>query len=130
MSTSFRFPGTKNTENTYVAFQQDVQDAIAYAASIALATKANAAKTIFRIAQLTGALTLTIGVGSSTTPPMVGDIVQIFFSTDATGRVVTFSTGFASAGTLTLTASAGKKAFIEFVFDGTSWVETGRAIGA
>lgn len=128
MSTSFRFPGTKNTENTLRAAQQDAQDAIAYAASVALATKPNAANTIFRIAQATGALSLTIGVGTSTTAPFVGDTIEILLSSDATGRVVTFSTGFAGAGTLTMIAS--KKAYIAFIFDGAAWVEQGRSIGA
>lgn len=128
MSTAFRFPGTKNVDNTLRAAMQDVQDGIAYAASIALATKPNAAFTVFRVAQATGALTLTIGVGSSTTPPFAGDLAEILLSSDTTGRVVTFSTGFASAGTLTMTLS--KKAFISFMFDGTVWVETGRSIGA
>jgi len=125
---SFRLSGAKNADSTGRAYEVDVQDAIAYAASVALKTKLFAAKTIFRIAQATGALSITIGVGDSTTPPMSGDEAEIWLSSDGTGRVVTFSTGFAPTGTLTMVAS--KKAVANFVFDGAAWIEKSRAIGA
>src|SRR3954471_6964217 len=122
MSTSARFTGAANKANTGSGSFNDYQ-APAYAASIAIATKAVANKTLVQPGQLTGALSLTIGVGSATTPPMVGDEVKFLFAADGTNRVVTFSTGFATSGTLTVVAS--KKGTASFMFDGVAWVETG-----
>ena len=117
----------QNKDNTDRMILNDYQ-APAYAASIAIATGVGVANTLIQPAQLTGNLSLTIGVGSATTDPQVGDTVKFIFTSDASIRVITFSTGFASAGTLSTVAS--KKAYAEFVFDGTAWVEMGRAIGA
>lgn len=125
--TTARFSGAKNTENTYVGLRADYQ-LLAYAASIACVVKQGVAETLFQIAALTGALSLTINVGSATLDPQVGDVAQFLFLSDASIRVITFSTGFKTAGTLSTVAS--KKAFISFMFDGTDWVEQGRAICA
>jgi hypothetical protein len=127
MSTTVRLNGASNRDNTDAVLLNDFQEKT-YAASIALVTRQNYAKTTFRVAQCTGALTLTIGVGTATTDPQVGDTCRILLSSDATGRVVTFSTGFASSGTLTMVAS--KAACADFIFNGTAWQETGRSIGA
>ncbi|RYD57015.1 MAG: hypothetical protein EOP56_09415 [Sphingobacteriales bacterium] len=125
MATTSRFAGGENNDNTYrILTHQD--QAPAYAASIAITTKEYS--TTVMPAQLTGALTLTIGVGTSTTAPMKGDIVRFVFSADGTNRVVTFSTGFQSAGTLTVVAS--KFGSASFMFNGTAWIETGRALTA
>lgn len=126
MSTLPRFTGAAGVDNTDRRFFTDYQNPT-YAASIAIATKPHAAKTVVQIT-LGGALTLTIGVGSSTTPPMVGDEVQFLIKSDASIRVVTFSTGFQPAGTLSTVAS--KTVSATFVFDGTGWQEMGRAIQA
>jgi len=126
MSTSPRFSGAAGKDNTDRLAFNDYQNP-AYAASIALAIKPNATKTTVQIT-LTGALTLTIGVGSATTAPYVGDEVLILVKSDASIRVVTFSTGFQPAGTLSTVAS--KTVAASFVFDGTGWQETGRAIQA
>lgn len=126
MSTSPRFTGAKNNDNTDRLVKNDYQ-APTYAASIAIATSPYAAKTLVAIT-LAGALTLTIGVGTSTTPPMVGDTVEFLILSDASIRIVTFSTGFGPAGTLTTVAS--KSVTASFMFNGTAWIETGRAIQA
>lgn len=124
MSTTARYPlVTKpNEDNTGNIITSQYQ-AIAYATPIAL--KLNAARTIVKVAQLTGALTIT----AETTRPQIGDELTILFAADGTNRTVTLSTGLVgSAATIVVTAS--KQASYTAVFDGTSWVETGRAIGA
>lgn len=126
MSTTARFTGLKNKDNTDRVAFNDYQNPT-YAASIAIATKPHASNTLVQIT-LTGALTLTIGVGSATTAPYVGDTVKFLIKSDASIRVVTFSTGFQPAGTLSTVAS--KTVSAEFTFDGTGWQEAGRAIQA
>ena len=127
MSTTKRLGVGNSQDNTARAIQYDFQE-VAYAASVAITVKDGIAKTTVRVAQATGALTLTANVGTSTTGPMVGDELMVMASSDGTGRVITFSTGFASAGTLTMVAS--KKAVAVFVFDGVAWIERTRSIGA
>mgnify|MGYP000190360730 CR=1 FL=1 len=127
MSTEVRFSGATGRDNTGAAALHDHQEK-AYAASVAITVKDNAAHSTVRIGQCTGALTVTAGVGTSTTGPKVGDRMTVLLSCDGTGRVVTWSTGFAGPGTLTLVAS--KKAVASFMFDGTAWLETSRSIGA
>lgn len=112
-------------DNTSRNITNEFQDK-AYAATIAITTTKN--RTLVRVAQLTGALTVTCGVGSSTLPPVIGDRVTFLFSADGTNRVVTFSTGLQSSGTLTVTAS--KYGSAEFMFNGTTWVEVSRAVTA
>jgi len=126
MSTTARFTGSAGTDNTDRRAYNDYQ-APAYAASIAIATKDYASNTLVKIT-LTGALTLTIGVGTSTTAPFVGDTVRFLIKSDASIRIVTFSTGFQPSGTLTTVAS--KTVSAEFMFDGTGWQEMSRAIQA
>lgn len=89
-------------------------EAIDYAATIALSPTGQF--TCKNIATLTGALTLTAG----TTLPYIGDKMDIIFISDATGRTVTFSTGFGGITTLAVGSSA--KAVASFVFNGTAWV--------
>lgn len=124
MSTNARYPlVTKpNEDNTGRVITVQYQ-APAYAASIAL--KLDAAKTYVKVGQLTGALSLT----AETNRPKIGDELTVMFAADGTNRTVTLSTGLTgSAATIVVTAS--KQATYTAVFDGTSWVETGRAIGA
>jgi len=125
MATKARLTGAANTNNQ--AALGDFQTP-AYAASIAIATKMAVKDTVVRVGTLTGNLSLTIGVGSSTTHPYAGDTITCLFLADGSNRTVTFSTGFTPSATLVVTAS--KRASASFMFDGTSWVETGRAIGA
>lgn len=126
MSTTARFTGAAAKDNTDRRAFNDYQNPT-YAASIAVAVKPNASNTLVQIT-LTGALTLTIGVGSATTAPYVGDTVKFLIKSDASIRVVTFSTGFQPAGTLSTVAS--KTVYASFMFDGTGWQETSRAIQA
>jgi hypothetical protein len=127
MATTARFPAwAKNIDNTDRKVQRDYQTP-AYAASIAIATKQQCQRTLVAIT-LTGALTLTIGVGTSTTAPFVGDEIEFLIKSDASIRVVTFSTGFQPAGTLSTVAS--KTVSARFMFDGTGWQEMSRAIQA
>lgn len=125
MATTFRFAQGANNDNT---FRTKIQDAFikAYASTIALVLNADLTQVL--VAQLTGAVTITASVGSATQAPFVGDKLELIFSADGTNRVVTFGTGFASTGTLTVAAS--KKATAVFIFDGAAWVEVSRAITA
>jgi len=81
----------------------------------------NAFETIYKI-NLTGALTDSIKVDNAN----IGDRVIIIFTGDTT-RVVTFTQRAHSTGTLSVANT--KRAVIEFVFDGTYWLETNRSIG-
>lgn len=130
MSTSSRFAvgtgaialGTDNTDRIKTNSYQTP----AYASTIAIAT--TAAETVVQPAALTGAATITIGVGSATTAPYVGDTIKFLLVSDATTRTVTFGTGFAPNGTLAVTTA--KYGSISFIFNGTNWQETGRTVTA
>ncbi len=129
MSTSARFTdntgvinaGTDNTDR--IKNNQYLNPAYA----TPLAVVPYCAETLIGPIALTGALTVTIGVGSSTTAPYVGDKVTFLFSA-AADRIVTFSTGTLPTGTLTVLA--GKTANASFMFNGTAWVETSRVVTA
>lgn len=123
MSTTARYPliTARNQDNTG-RIQTVEYQAPAYAATIAL--QLSSARTFIKVAQLTGALTMT----AETTRPQIGDELQLLFVADGTARTVTFGTGFSPSATLVVAIS--KQASASFCFDGTSWVETGRAIAA
>lgn len=114
-----RFGLLKNEDNTgrVLTF---AKLAPAYAASVTIVP--NAAKTYVIPADLTGALTL---VATTSLSQDCDEIICVFKASGA-NRVVTFSTGFATAGTLTVVS--GKSGSISFVFNGTSFVERGRAL--
>jgi len=116
-----RFTPGANQDNTLRNATQDYLNP-AYAASIAL--KPVQGYTLVNFQLLTGALGLTADV----TQPYIGDELELLFAPDATNRVVTFGTGFASAGTLTVVAS--KFGSAKFIFNGTVWVERSRALTA
>lgn len=130
MSTSARFTnglgaineGTDNTDR--IRNNQFLQPA--YAATIAIVPFAS--NTLVQPGTLTGALTVTIGAGSATTAPFVGDTIDFLFIPDGTTRVVTFTTGTLPNGTLSVTTA--KTANISFMFNGTAWVERGRTVTA
>ena len=94
----------------------------AYAASVTIVP--NAFKTFVLPADLTGALSLVATVTSS----QDCDELVCVFKASAANRIVTFSTGFASAGTLTVLS--GKSGSVSFIFNGTAFVEKGRALEA
>lgn len=124
MSTTPRYSliTARNEDNTGRVVTNEYQ-AIAYAASVAL--KLQSANTVCKFAQLTGAMTIT----AETTRPQIGDELTLLFNADGTARTVTFSTGL-SPSAATLVVAISKQASITFMFDGVSWVETGRAIAA
>jgi|GEM_PF-3045053 len=128
MSTLARFTGAKNTENTGRGLQRDHQS-IATAATINLATIPNAAFTLFEIALATATPTINIAVGSSTTPPYVGDRVELIITPDATTRVITWGTGWIPPAT-TLSATGSKITVVSAIFNGTGWVIDGTSTSA
>lgn len=94
----------------------------AYASTLALIP--NNYHTLVQPAQLTGVMSITV----DTTNAYVGDTIDFLFSSDSTARVVTFSTGFAPNGTLSVTGT--KFASATFRFDGTNFVEVCRTVTA
>ena len=122
-NTLARIPASaKNIDNTHRKYQDDYQTPT-YAASIAIVAKANCKNTLIKIS-LTGALTLTCASDQN----FVGDTMSFLILSDASIRIVTFSTGFGPSGTLTTVAS--KSVTASFMWNGTVWVETSRAIQA
>lgn len=120
-STSPRFGVGPNQDQTGRVIKFDFKTP-AYGATIAV--HPNASKTIVKVAQLTGAATIT----ASTVDAYAGDELIFLFAADGTGRTVTFGTGLKPSATLAVTAS--KFGSASFMFDGTNWIETGRAITA
>lgn len=129
MSNLSRFTGLKGDDNTYRKLSGDFQQP-AFNANIAIKTKQNSYLTIVQPAQLTGAVTMSINTdsGADDVAPFVGDEVEFLLQSDATSRIVTFGTGFAPNGTLTVTT--GKYGYIKFKFNGTVWQETSRTVTA
>ncbi len=85
----------------------------------------NARQTLFETVALTGAVLLDLVVTSSQS----GDILRVIFLCDSTIRTVTLGAGqINSAATLVLVAD--EKATVDYVFDGTLFVETSRSISA
>ena len=125
MATTARFTGAAGKDNTHRILFNDFQT-LTTSANIVCATKPHAAHTTFILAVATATPAITIGVGTSTTAPFVGDTVEFIIAADGTTRVITFSTGFAPSGTLSVTAS--KKITISFIFNGTDWQERNRGI--
>lgn len=130
MSTLPRISGAVNADNTFSVLAGDYQ-APAFASTIAILIKQQAAKTLIKPATLTGITTISINVGDDTADdvgPYVGDEVAFFLVSDGTSRVVTFGTGFLPNGTLSVTTA--KFAHISFKFNGAAWIETGRVVTA
>jgi len=124
MSTLSRFPNVAGADNTD-RIRNNEYLTPAYAATIALLPTKS--RTLVNVAALTGALTVTMGVGTSTTAPYVGDEVIMLF-TAAADRIVTFGTG--TLPTATLTVLAAKTANVKFIFNGAAWCEVSRAVTA
>lgn len=92
----------------------------AYAATIS--PNITMAKTVIGPIALTGALTLNPSVANS----YIGDTLDVLFTNGTIGAlVVTLGANCSVTGTLSV--AAGKKGTISFMFDGSTWVETGRA---
>lgn len=81
---------------------------------------------IVRIA-CSGSTASTVSIGSPSQPISAGHILNLSFTTDATGgNVITFGTGFKATGTYTLTG-ASKYFQIAFVYDGSNYCELYRS---
>ncbi len=124
MSTVSRFQNIPSADNT-ARMRNNEYLTPAYAATIAL--NPNKSSTLVNVGALTGALTITLGVGTSSTAPFVGDKIQFLF-TAAASQIVTFGAG--TLPTATLTVLAGKTANVSFIFNGAAWCEQGRAVTA
>jgi len=94
----------------------------AYASTVSITP--NASKTYVQPATLTGAMT----INCVDTLCQEFDEVTFVLKSDTTSRTVTFGTNFVSAGTIAPAIS--KSAVISFVYDGTNFVEKGRAVQA
>lgn len=116
-----RFGLLKNEDNTGRVLT-NAKLAPAYAASVTIVP--NASRTFVIPADLTGALSL---VATTSLSQDCDELVCVFKASGA-NRVVTFSTGFASAGTLTVLS--GKSGSVSFVYNGTAFVEKCRALEA
>ena len=132
MATTSRFPGNSLTlaneqsDNTS-RILTNIFLTPAYAATIAIGTP-GAAKIIVQPGTLTGAVTFTAGVGTSSTPPYVGDEMYFMLVSGGTTETATFGTGFQVNGTFAVTT--GKYGTIGFIFNGSYWVETARTVTA
>jgi hypothetical protein len=119
MAITTRFTPGVNQDNTYRTVTQDYQTP-AYATTLVITTGKQV--TLVKVGQLTGAMSITIDTGDSIDPPFVGDTIRFLFSADSTGtHIVTFSTGFAASGTLSVATS--KYGSAQFTFNGSIWVE-------
>jgi hypothetical protein len=119
MPNSSRIVPGVNQDNTGRTIVYDYQ-APAYAAT--LSPVVTAARTTVGPVALTGAATFNPSIAQS----YIGDELTTLFSNGTAGiLVVTNGANIASVGTLSV--AAGKKGSITFVFDGSLWVETGRA---
>lgn len=120
---TFRYNGTAWVGDRSLTH---VISAVAFASTLAIAAASlNHDNVVYAPVALTGALTLNI---TAVTSSKIGDRLTVLLLSDSTGRVVTFGTNIATVGTLTLIAS--KRGSCSFTFDGTKYVETGRAIEA
>jgi hypothetical protein len=111
-----------NQDNTGRIVTLDYQ-APAYAATISPAI--TAMKTVVGPIALTGALTFNPSKANS----FIGDKLTVMFTNGTAGAlVVTAGANCSTSGTLSV--GIGKKGTLSFMFDGTTWVETGRAATA
>ena len=118
MATSRITPGT-NQDVTSAVLNNDYQ-APAYAAT--LAPVLFAARTVIGPIALTGALNINPSIAQN----FIGDELVLLFTNGTGGAlVVTLGANVSNIGTLSV--AAGKKGTIYAVFDGATWVETGRA---
>lgn len=93
----------------------------AYVASDTLAPKAS--HTFYKFATLSGARSIAVNVLKS----YQFDELTMVFTSDGTGRVITFAAGI-TPYTTTLTLIASKQATVHFIFDGATYVEVSRTI--
>ena len=123
-SKGYRYDRIPGADNSAAISTKQIQNP-AYATTIALANLDTEHNTI-DFKKLTGDLSVTADVANAYT----GDRMTCLFAADSSGdRTVTFSTGFAANGTLTVLDDA--IAVVEFVFTTTGlWLEVSRFISA
>lgn len=111
-------PGA-NQDVTSRVLTNDYQAPV-YAATIS--PMVTAARTVIGPIAVTGVLTINPSIVNS----YIGDELALMFTNGTGGAlVVTLGANVASIGTLSV--AAGKKGTIYAVFDGATWVESGRA---
>lgn len=113
----YRYSVIPGSNNKYAIPYKEIK-AVAYASTINVIPTQE--ETTYNIGQLTGSLTMT----SSVSVCYTGDRMTCLFSADGSDRVVTFSTGFSSNGTLTILANTSTE--VGFLFNGTAWDEITR----
>lgn len=126
MATSSRIPaqGSPNQDNTSAVFTNAYQTPT-FASTLALVFREF--YTLVTLA-ITGSITINFGVGTSTTPPFIGDETTLLLSNGTGGSLtVTIGTGTLVTAT-TIVIPAGKTANVSFMFNGAAWVEQSRAI--
>lgn len=108
-----------NKDNTARLYDFQIEEP-AYAATVDVAP--DASETFVHITDIDGDLTLNINNTNAKELDKVTVILQDL--DDATARTITFGGDAASSGTLTINNG---KATATFVYDGSQYVETGRA---
>ncbi len=91
--------------------------AVAFAAT--MTTEVWNEKNIVTVGNMTGAGTLNLEVNERTT---AGDLLIVKASADATGRTLTFGTGFTA---VPYAIASSKSVAISFVYDGSKFVQVG-----
>ena len=81
-----------------------------------------AARTVIGPVALTGATTFNPSIAQS----YIADEITVLFS-NGTGGALVVTTGANVSSLGTLSVAAGKKGSIYMIFDGSTWVESGRA---
>jgi hypothetical protein len=118
MPNSPRITPGANQDITSRVLTNDYQ-VLTYAAS--LSPIVFAARSVLTCA-LTGALSINPSIANN----YIGDELVLLF-TNGTGGALVVTTGANVSSIGTLSVGAGKKGSIYMVFDGATWVETGRA---
>ncbi len=113
----YRYDVVPGLDNTYSLAHKEIK-AIPYAATKTVAPTME--ETVYNFATLSGAITISATI----TPCYTGDKMVCLFNANGSDRVVTFSTGFSAAGTLTVPASSYTS--VMFVFNGVAWFELSR----
>lgn len=111
-----------NQDNTGRIITYDQQNP-AYAANVNPVIKA--AYTVVGPIALTGALAFN----PTTAGVLVSDELVVIF-TNGTGGALVVTPGANCSVSGTLSVAAGKKGALRFIFDGSTWVEVGRAATA
>jgi hypothetical protein len=121
---AFRYTKVPGSDNKHLFTSKENQSP-AYNANVVIQTTAEQTTVWYAP---TGATSFT--ATGLTNTPYQGDKLKIMFAPDGSAdHIMTFSTGFNATGG-TVTVDSDNPAAIEFTFDGTNWVETGRAVGA